>query len=232
MSDVKAILFDFGGTLDHDGVDWFSRMYCSVIMRQPDLEREVFQACARRAADALSGFADTSQLSMAETVGRIMKLTRGNLVACDAINGATWEASEVAEEFMDQANVFLRRNREVLKELGGSYRLGCISNNWGNTAGWCAHYRLDDLFEVMVDSHRVGAMKPEARIFEVAVAAMALDASQCVYVGDRFDCDVLGAQSVGMGSVWITRGDYYGEVDDAVATKRIARLEELLGMDF
>ena len=96
-----------------------------------------------------------------------------------------------------------------------------MSNNWGNTAGWCEQYQFNDLFEVMVDSERVGAMKPDARIFQAALEPLRLPTAQCVYVGDRFDCDVLGAQGVGMKSVWITNGDYYGQGDEGVATERI-----------
>lgn len=232
MSEIKALLFDFGGTLDNDGVDWFSRLYQGITSRCAGLDREVFQKYAEQAANALSDFSDTGTLTMAETVQRLTRLIHEKMAEADVCEANAWDADDVAEEFVIHASRFLQRNHEVLKKLGDRFRLGCISNNWGNTTGWCAQYQLNDLFEVMVDSERVGVMKPDGLIFQTALDQMKLPADQCVYVGDRFDCDVEGSQAAGMTAVWITNGRYYGRVDESVESRRIQKLPELLEMDW
>ena len=232
MSEIKALLFDFGGTLDSDGVDWFSRLYQGVQIRCAALDRELFFSCADKAANRLCDFEDTKTLSMDRTVLRLCELIFEELAQKEPDKKKQWSVTEVAEEFFTQATHYLQRNREVLKALSDHYRLGCISNNWGNTAGWCAQFQLNDLFEVMVDSELVGAAKPDERIFTAALEQLHLSAQACAYVGDRLDCDVQGAQAAGMKTVWITNGNYVGPVDDSIASPRITKLPELLTLSW
>ena len=62
---------------------------------------------------------------------------------------------------------------------------------------------IADLFETIVVSDEVGWRKPKPLIFELALARLGLDAADALFVGDRIDIDVAGAQGVGMGSAWI-----------------------------
>jgi len=65
------------------------------------------------------------------------------------------------------------------------------------------HHRIDHLFDVIVNSARVGVAKPDARIFRRALAALACEASAAAFVGDSPLNDVFGAQSAGIFAVQI-----------------------------
>jgi len=52
---------------------------------------------------------------------------------------------------------------------------------------------------------RVIAMKPKPVIFELALQRLGVDAGEALFVGDRADIDVAGAQGVGMPVAWINR---------------------------
>ena len=137
---------------------------------------------------------------MDQTARRLIEHT---LREMENIVAGGWPASVVADNFMDDSRKFIEQNRIALVKLNQRYRLGCISNNWGNTAGWCKQFGLDSLFETMVDSAVVDSIKPDRRIFEAALDELALTAENCVYVGDRFDCDMEGAYAMGMKTVWV-----------------------------
>jgi FMN phosphatase YigB (HAD superfamily) len=62
-----------------------------------------------------------------------------------------------------------------------------------------------DLFETIVVSDEGGWRKPKPVIFERALQHLAIRPGQALFVGDRADIDVAGAQAVGMASVWINR---------------------------
>ena len=226
MADIEAVLFDFGGTLDHDGVDWFSRFYGHIQDCGGGVEREVFQACADRAAASLCDDADVMELLMEGIVGRLCERAHQN-VEKQLEQTLPWSGSQIAERFLADARQHLAKNKPIVEEVAQRFRVGCISNNWGNTAGWCEQFELARTFEVMIDSERVGAAKPDERIFLAALEQLNLRAEVCVYVGDRFDCDVLGSRGVGMTPVWITQGAYYGQYDPADPVVRISQLEEL-----
>ncbi len=232
MSDIKAILFDFGGTLDNDGVDWFTRMYRGIGEQYDGLDRQAFQTCAETAANRLDSFDDTRTLTMSGVVHRIMSEIHKEVLLLDSEQHGQWDPDIVAKGFVAESETFLVRNLEIVKQLQGKFRLGCISNNWGNTSGWCEQYGFDQLFEVMIDSTLVNSMKPDKVIFEAALEGMKLTGLECAYVGDRYDYDVIGSSNLGFAPVWITHNAYYGQVDGSVQPDTIHALNELHSLDW
>lgn len=232
MNQVEAIIFDFGGTLDSDGVDWFVRLYDMLSLRGLGLEREEFYQYTRQAARQMDKLADTRRLTMHQTVERlchhVIEIIKDNNGACTM----NWQVAEVAAQFMAEAGRFLRRNRQVLEQLRSGYRLGIISNNWGNTAGWCEQFQMSEFFETIIDSTLVGATKPDRAIFEAARAALALPAGACVYVGDHFENDVMGAHQAGMRTVWLTSSDAKQCPDETIVMHRIRKLPDILDIDW
>jgi putative hydrolase of the HAD superfamily len=55
--------------------------------------------------------------------------------------------------------------------------------------------------ECVIDSGEVGVMKPDPRIFSIALEAMGIDAEGAWYVGDMPAIDVVGARRAGMHPV-------------------------------
>ena len=227
MQDIKAILFDFGGTLDNDGADWFTRLYQAITQRTGSMDRDDFDRSAMTAANAIGDLDDTPKLSMAGTAKRLCHTLHAQMQR-DGNKPPGWEPDDVVDEFMSHAQEFLRRNQKVLEQLQQRYRLGVISNNWGNTAGWCSHFNIDHLMDTIIDSAVIGAVKPERKIFDAALDQLQLPARQCAYVGDRYDCDMIGAHDAGLFSIWITPPSTEPGPHESIPTHRIQKLTELL----
>lgn len=64
---------------------------------------------------------------------------------------------------------------------------------------------LGDLGDSGFYSGEWGFAKPDPRIFRAAAAALGLPTDQIIYVGDRWDVDVIGSAAVGMRPVWLNR---------------------------
>ena len=232
MTKIAAILFDFGGTLDGDGVDWFTRFFEGIRRRDRASTVPQLTHYAEQAARDITALPDTHQLSMEATATRLCQRIHELMEACQPAP-PLWKPDEVAAEFMAQATTSLQRNRQVLHSLRRRFRLGVVSNNWGNAQGWCDQFELSDYLDCVIDSAVVGAAKPAAEIFEAALAVLDLPAHACVYVGDRYDSDVLGARNAGLASVWIRRPDGStggGPADGSILSdvESISTLPELL----
>ena len=132
---------------------------------------------------------------------------------------------------MTQTRWYLQRNRRVLEQLQSNYRLGIVSNNWGNTAGWCEQFGIHSYFDTIIDSTVVGRAKPDRMIFQAALDQLRLPAASCAYVGDRYESDILGAQAAGLMPIWITNGPVQDGPDGSVEAHRIEKLTELLDLD-
>jgi putative hydrolase of the HAD superfamily len=231
MRAIQAILFDFGGTLDHDGVDWFVRFYRAMTRRRETLPEETFYQHASQVAQHLDTLPDTAELPLAGMVVRLCEHLHALMSNHGRPRPLTWRHADIADEFVAESHRYFERNRPVLAQLRRRFRLGVISNNWGNTAGWCAEHGLAPYLDVMIDSKLVGAAKPDPRIFQAALDALGLPAAACVYVGDRYDADVRGAHAAGLTSIWLTGAEPRPAPDPAVPCATIAQLPDLLRLD-
>jgi putative hydrolase of the HAD superfamily len=137
-------------------------------------------------------------------VSRTLKRLGYNLEPSDAVvSGATMV---FAKEFMSY--VRLDENTiPVLQKLHGKYKLGIVSNFAipECVQGLLEKFGLDKFFDVVVISGAVNRRKPSPEIFQKALKALAVDASETVFVGDTPNMDVQGAKNVGMKAVLIER---------------------------
>jgi FMN phosphatase YigB (HAD superfamily) len=106
---------------------------------------------------------------------------------------------------LSRAIVFPAHHGPFLRALRARYRLAVVSNfDYTPTAlGVLEREGIADLFETILVSDAVGWRKPKPIIFETALDRLGVGADDALFVGDRVDIDVAGAQGVGMASAWI-----------------------------
>lgn len=88
---------------------------------------------------------------------------------------------------------------EGLADAG--YRLGVISNADGRVEAVLEEVGLRRHFEFVVDSELFGAVKPDPSIFLEGCRRMGLPPEECLYVGDLYPVDYLGATRAGLQAV-------------------------------
>jgi FMN phosphatase YigB (HAD superfamily) len=207
---IETVLFDFGGTLDSDGLAWKERFHALYQSEGLDLSAEAFAPAFYAADDALVGaLAPTTGLE--ETVDALTTNLEAELArrGGGTGHGKTDRARghRVASRFLSGMSFAFARNRPVLEALSERYRLGVVSNFYGNLEAACESSGLGRLFGVMADSQRVGAEKPEPAIFQAALTALQAAPETTVVVGDSLRRDYEGARRSGMGFIWIAPED-------------------------
>jgi putative hydrolase of the HAD superfamily len=133
----------------------------------------------------------------------------GELVRC-ARKAGNWDVVRVG-------------TRETMLDLKRTYRLGVISNSDGHMADLIARVGLGDCFERVFDSTRFGVEKPDARIFHFAAAELNVAPADCLYVGDVYSIDYVGAKAAGFDAILFDVCGAYR--DDGLP--RVETLEEL-----
>jgi putative hydrolase of the HAD superfamily len=103
----------------------------------------------------------------------------------------------------------------VLKELRGKYKLGVVTNTTTSKEMdirmALRRIGLEQYFDVVITSVDVGREKPDERIFIVALRKLGVKPSEVVMVGNRIKTDVLGANGLGMTTVYFKWNDRYNE---------------------
>jgi HAD superfamily hydrolase (TIGR01509 family) len=221
MSEIDTLLFDFGGTLDADGVAWKERFYKFYRAEGLDMSADTFAPHFFAADSSLIGRLP-SETDLSETVSALAAELEAELahhsgrcsksVITNGGNGDTNEGNgdrgvRVVSRFLSEAAAAFARNRPVLEILRERYRLGVVSNFYGNLEAVCHDAGLASLFAVLVDSQRVGAEKPDPAIFQAALAKLHSTAERTAFVGDSLYRDREGARRMGMRFIWIAPKD-------------------------
>ena len=193
-----CVLFDFGGTLDANGVAWKERFFRLYLDEGLDIGAERFETVFYAADDALVG-AIPGTLSWRDTVMRLVHSLTQALGLYDLMLEA-----RIAHRFLQESSDRLSSNVAVLAHLSRRYRLGVVSNFYGNLATVCREVGLTPFLTVVVDSACVGCLKPDPQIFFHALAALRAVPAEALFVGDSLRRDMAGARAVGMPHVWLT----------------------------
>jgi HAD superfamily hydrolase (TIGR01549 family) len=226
MNDIAApagacLLFDYGGTLDSDGIAWKDRFRSIYRAEGVELPDEAFDRLFYDADDALIGTLD-AEAGLDETVRRLVaNIERGMA----RYREDPTRQSRVAAAFLEASHAALRRNLPILEALRARYRLAIVSNFYGNLAAVCRGVGLAPMFDAIVDSERVGVGKPEAAIFHAAMDPLGARPDATFMIGDSLRRDGEGAARCGLAFIWIAPVEAQAVAGDA--HKAIARLDEL-----
>jgi HAD superfamily hydrolase (TIGR01549 family) len=223
---VKAdvVLFDFGGTLDADGVHWSPRLYSAYRAAGGSLDYASFDPLVQATDRALAQLPEIRRLGFRDTVEAevrvLLELVPERLRV---------DARRMSERFYGEARAAVERNQPVLLRLARRYRLGIVSNFWGNLAPCLEELGLAGLFAAVSDSGVIGAAKPDPRIFAETLRALEAAAEQAWMVGDNFEADIRAAAGLGMRTCWVAPQDRTAPAG-VVPTARIARLPDIEGV--
>ena len=89
---------------------------------------------------------------------------------------------------------------DFLRSLRGKVKVGMISNAWSGLRAYILSKKFEDAFDVMIISAEVKAMKPDARIYQIALEKLAALPSESVFLDD-FPENVKAARAVGMQAI-------------------------------
>lgn len=194
---LKACLFDFGGTLDSDGCNWQDRFYALYAKHGMRPDREAFRQAFYRADDALTETRALEGHGFRRTVEEQASRVWDGL----ALGEPKDHLRAVVEDFLEDTRQTVERNLPLLLELSGTFRLGVVSNFYGNLETVCQDLGIAKLFACLIDSNRLGVVKPDPRIFQAALDRLGVTARETVFVGDSVRRDMEGARGIGMPHV-------------------------------
>jgi HAD superfamily hydrolase (TIGR01549 family) len=220
----KVVLFDFGGTLDSDGVPWKQRFYPIYKTEGVDWNFDTFERFFHASDDSLTketlgevGYKAT----LLEQVERVLR-------AGNRFDGLL--AHRIAERFHHESLLCLARNKIILEKLSRRYRLGIVSNFYGNLEFLCQEISYAELFVTIIDSARIGFAKPNAAIFEAALGRLDCSPAEAVFVGDNPLRDMAPAKAMAMPHIWLNTLDMERRAccEDDVTIKSIPELARIL----
>jgi HAD superfamily hydrolase (TIGR01549 family) len=213
---IKAIIFDIGGPINDE----------------TEQERLFDDA-------ALAGARTVRDVSAEEYVDICERVVHS--FAPRAYRAIIWELAKREQEPFEQickhvrAAGFERFNLrpevpDLLKSLAGKYKLGIAANSDEQMVMNLRKAGIFDCFKSTVTAGMVGMHKPNLHYFELVLGELGVGEDEAVMVGDRQDCDMVPALTIGMKAVRLRTGRHVKQqprMPSEVPDAEIAAISEL-----
>lgn len=179
---IKAILIDIGGVLWHEKETPLSSSWAARCGLSPkDFDEIVYNS--EWGAQALLG--NITGEEMWENIGNKLGLSSAERSQCEEEYWAgVWDT-----EFLDYCH-----------RLKSKYKLGIVSDAESTARERAKPWVSESLFDAIVFSSEVGVCKPHPKIFQRALAQLAINASETLFIDDR-ERNVLGAKALGIHAI-------------------------------
>ena len=240
---MRSIFFDFGGTLDYPRhwLDRFLTHYRSagidVTREQLDLGFDHATRVAYRSMQTVAAY------GLVELIDYLVHLqigfmgrhgseqVRENLAAVAGGRRLDEVAGWITQSFVAESREGFALSRDVLDALSGRFRMGVVSNFYGNLENILAEADLTRFLDTVADSSRLGIFKPAPGIFLAALKALDARPAEAAMVGDSLSKDCVPARKLGITAIWLRHSE--ASADDVAASHSQAdfTIEALAGLE-
>ena len=226
---VKGYIFDYGGTLDTGGqhwgkVIWHAYEHLQVPVSETDF-RDAYVHAERTLGKNPIIQPDFTFYKTLETKIRLQL----EYLQTSYITPLTSYILPLTSHLYEATVAETRKSREVLLSLKKQYPMVLVSNFYGNIATVLKEFKLDGIFDTIIESAVVGVRKPDPQIFTLGVEALGMQPDEVVVVGDSMDKDIIPASKAGCHTVWFKGEGWTNDpVDESPAGKVITDLTQLL----
>ena len=237
MGTISTLLFDFGGTLDGPA-HWLDRFLLSyraagIAITRTELD-PAFDHATRTGYGATRivarfGMTDLVRFLVGHQFEYLRKSGPEPLRAILDDSGAAGRhrfVEAVTNSFVRETSAGLAQSRDIVGPLKSRFKLGIVSNFYGNLDRVLEEAKLDGFFAVVADSSRIGIFKPEAGIFEAALKKIQCVPESAAMIGDSLAKDCAPARKLGMRTIWLCT-EPRGDEDSSVADVRIRSIDEV-----
>ncbi len=204
MSNIKNIVFDFGGTLDTDGIHWsrkFAEAYAACGIEVPEAEfRNAFVFSERNIPAIIKPDFSLRKTYETQIEYQLKYLIENGLLPS---NGSDETAKKIADYCYNSTLENVEKTKSVLNVLQKEFVLGVVSNYYGNVATVLGDIGLAKYFAEIADSTVVGIRKPDSGIFEYIMNKLNAKPEATAVVGDSYKNDIAPSKKIGCKTVWI-----------------------------
>lgn len=180
---IRAVFFDYGGVI----------------------QRTEFQAPRQRLAqrfgmdyDDIDKLVFSSPSAAQAAIGAVSEADHWKVIA-QRLKIREEDIAEVEKEFF-AGDIIDHALLQYLRELRPHFITGIISNAWSDMRAYLERLRIAGSFDHLIISAEVGAAKPEARIYQIALEQARVRADEAVFVDDVID-NIEACERVGMKGI-------------------------------
>ena len=227
---IKGYIFDYGGTLDTGGQHWGKVIWHAYEHLQvPVCEADFRDAYVHAERTLGKNPIIKPDFTFYKTLETKISLQLEYLHQQGHLSHHTSYIKPLTSHLYEATVAETARSCEVLLELKKQYPMVLVSNFYGNIATVLNEFKLDGIFDTIIESAVVGVRKPDPKIFTLGVEALGMQPDEVVVVGDSMDKDIIPAAKAGCHTVWFKGEGWTNDpVDETNAERVITALKQLI----
>ena len=207
MSSIKGIIFDYGGTIDTNGIHWSEVIWQQYIKAGAGIDKALFR-------DAyVHGERSLAKSPIIESSDTFLTLLKKKIAIQFSFlkehTGQEALTKELETTIADGCyrNVLqtIDTTRSIVMQLGMHYPMVLVTNFYGNMPVVLKEFGLDGLFRKIVESSVVGIRKPSPELFALGLEALGMEAGEIVVIGDSYKKDIYPSLTLGCRTVWLKK---------------------------
>ncbi len=180
---IRAVFFDLGGVILRTEYQApRERLAERLNMNYEDLNKIVFESDTSRKASLGAMSADEHWAAVTRRLGRPAS-----------------ETHDIRTEFF-AGDVLDRSLVDYIRSLRPRYKTGVISNAWPDLRTYLVENKFEDAFDALIVSAELGVIKPDPKIYQIALEQLKVDPDEVVFVDDTFS-NVEAARALGMHGI-------------------------------
>ena len=196
---VKSLLFDYGGTIDTNGVHWGEALWETYCLYESGISREKFREAYQQTERKLGS---QSLIFPNHTFKETLEIkVRLQFEVLEIVNPCLFR--QITETCYENTRRCIRRASGVLEQLKERYPMYLVSNFYGNLQTVLREFDLTGYFQAVIESAEIGFRKPDTEIFSIAVEKTGCKPEEVVVIGDSYKNDILPAYRLGCPSIWL-----------------------------
>lgn len=205
MSSIKGIIFDYGGTIDTDGIHWGELIWNEYRRACIDITHEEYREAYVHAERYL---AKNRTIEPTDTFRRLLEkkiAIQFDRLRETATGAELTPANEkmIAEGCYGRVKETLKRTCAIVEELSRRFPIVLVTNFYGNMPVVLEEFGLSEYFRTIVESSVVGLRKPDPALFSLGVEALGMRAEDIAVVGDSYRKDIYPSSTLGCSTVWL-----------------------------
>lgn len=227
---LKGYIFDYGGTLDTGGQHWGKVIWHAYERQQVPVSEEAFRDAYVHAERTLGKNPIIQpDFTFYKTIETKIRIQLEYLQEKNDVSSVSSYLKPLTDSLYEATVKETAKSREVLLQLKQQYPMVLVSNFYGNIATVLQEFKLDGIFDKIIESAVVGVRKPDPQIFTLGVEALGMRPDEVVVVGDSMDKDIIPAGKAGCHTVWFKGEGWTNDpVDESPAGKVITDLTQIL----
>lgn len=225
LEKVKGLIFDYGGTIDSNGVHWSEVIWkayqeVGIPVSKSDF-RDAYVFAERTLGRNLLILPSHNFMDMLRIKIDLQQQWLNEHGLLPEEKSIKHKFAQIAFHAYGTAKFTVAHAIPILNKLKEKYPMVLVSNFYGNIHTVLQNFYLDKLFDDIVESAVVGVRKPDPMIFMLGLEKLKLPADRVVVFGDSYEKDIVPATSLGCQTVWLKNTGWKDYTGEEKATKII-----------